>query len=244
MDKTVFVKFMVEEIVNWSNQNSGFLTLSIFFSTILLGWLSGIFKALRRKPKFQLSLNEGPTFLCTFPTGRKINGNEAHRTVITLYLTVKNVGSAPSTLSKVIVGYRNHLPEYAFRRFWLNQVPSLRDFGHTVGKNLRVYPFLIQASFLKIHVADAYLREGQETKGIAYFEQEESWGGALPRKRNNTVNVKVKIFDVYGKSHSKRFNIPIVSLEHARLFNPEFGNFLENLRNTDREKWNMEYGTI
>ena len=35
------------------NENQGVVTISVFFLTILLGWLSGVFKSLRRKSELK-----------------------------------------------------------------------------------------------------------------------------------------------------------------------------------------------
>jgi len=81
-------------------------------SPILFGWVSGIFRALRKKPKFEFSSLTGPTFSCTFETGRKHNGHLTHRTSIVLYLKLKNVGTAASSISKINVGYHNSTFRY------------------------------------------------------------------------------------------------------------------------------------
>lgn len=214
--------------------------LIIFCTTIFLGWASGILRALQRKPKFEFSLNQGPTFVCSFETERTHNNQKTHRTAIALYIKIKNVGSAPSSISKVQVGYHNYSFKYSFFWFWLNTVPALCDFGHTVGENLRVFPFLLQASAIGPYNTDTYLLEGKETNGVVYFEQEESFGSFFPRKDDNgLVKIKVAIWDAFGKKHSKIFKINSVELFRARKFNPEFGNFLEHLRSKDIEEWEV-----
>jgi hypothetical protein len=61
----------------WSNENQGVVTIAIFLVTIVLGWLSGIFAALRRKPKFKLTIITGPTFCCNFRVGKRYQGYES-----------------------------------------------------------------------------------------------------------------------------------------------------------------------
>ena len=58
----------------WFNDNQGVVSLSIFVATLVLGWVSGVFSALRRKLKFRLSLIAGPTFCYpSFVAGRQGN---------------------------------------------------------------------------------------------------------------------------------------------------------------------------
>lgn len=94
---------------DWSNQNQGVLAVVLFLVTLALGWVSGIFSALRRKPKFQISVIDGPTFCCTFMLGKRHGDYEVHRTGVALYLRIANVGSAPSSIDNISIGYHWHL---------------------------------------------------------------------------------------------------------------------------------------
>ena len=105
------------QLAKWLNDNQGVVGIAIFVATIGFGWLSGIFSALRRKPKFKVRLIEGPTFCCTYPTGNTHEGFDAHRTGIALYLTIANIGSASSSLENISVGYHWHLRPFTF--LWL-----------------------------------------------------------------------------------------------------------------------------
>lgn len=60
-----------EKIFKWVNDNQGVVSIVIFLITLFIGWVSGIFSALRRKPRFKLSLLDGPTFCCTYLIGKK-----------------------------------------------------------------------------------------------------------------------------------------------------------------------------
>ena len=162
-----------------------------------------------------------------------------HRTVIVIYLLVKNIGVAPSEVHKVQVGYHNYSFKYSFLWFWLKPVTALRDFGHTIGENLKIYPFLIQKSTLLPQENSNYLLSGQSNRGIVYFEQAESYGGFLPRVKNKKIKVKVKVFDAFNKCYSSIFWIPVVNLEYAKKFNPEFGQTLEKMGTNEIEEWNI-----
>ena len=202
-------------------------------------WASGIFSALRRKPKFRLNLIEGPTFCCTYQTGKVENGYDVHRTGIALYLMVANIGTAPSSIEKISVAY--HWNVYPFSKVWLrysigwfwlgNQTAALSDFCAAIGENLKVFPFLTQKnSLLPNRENDTYLEMGKSTNGVVYFEQSDSWGGSFPKSRNGKVQIKVAAVDVFGKKHTRKFEIPLVSLEYARTFNPSFGMTLAEIR--------------
>ncbi|WP_051953526.1 hypothetical protein [Methylocapsa aurea] len=215
----------------WSNDNQGVVSITIFAVTLALGWASGIFSALRRKPKFTLSLNDGPTFCCTYRIGKKHADFEVHRTGIALFLVVANVGSSASSIENISVGYHWHLRpltvqwlKYSVGWFWLtNQTVVLADFQVLIGENTKVFPFLIQKSFLHSVEPITYLEVGRSTAGVVYFEQTDSWGGGFPSVRAGRVRIKVRVQDVFGGYYTAKFTIPSVSIEEARKYNPAFG---------------------
>jgi hypothetical protein len=215
----------------WSNENQGVLSLGIFLTTLFIGWSSGIFRALQRKPRFILKLIDGPTFSCTFPTGKMRNGFPVHRTAIALYLDIANVGSSPSSICSIWVGYHWNLNPYSIQWlkycigwFWLHeQATILNDFQYKIGKNIKVFPFLIQANFLSPVTRNSYLEVGQSSNGVIYFEQEDSWGGCFPRVEKNSIKIKVAVFDAFNHRHCAKFRIPCVPLDEARKYNPSFG---------------------
>ena len=117
----------------WSNDNQGVVSLAIFLVTVAFGWASGIFSALRRRPKFCLGLIDGPTFCCTFTVGKEHQSQEVHRTGIALYLAVANIGTAASSIESVSVGYHWHIHPFSFQWlrysigwFWLETRFALR----------------------------------------------------------------------------------------------------------------------
>jgi hypothetical protein len=226
-----------EKVIKWINDNQGVVSVAIFLITITLGWASGIFSALRRRPKFKLSLFDGPTFCCTYPIGKKHGEFECHRTGIALYLVVANVGSSASSTESVAVGYHWGLRpfcvqwiRYSIGWFWLEtQSAALADFQVHIGENIKVYPFLTQKNFLMDAKHDTYLEVGHSTNGVAYFEQTDSWGGCFAISRNGRVRIKVSVCDVFGNKHTAKFSVPSVSLEDARKYNPAFGKTLAEL---------------
>jgi hypothetical protein len=219
----------------WTNENSGFLTLLLFIVTIIAGWSSGIFKALRNRPSFNIQALPGPTFACTFPTGRKHEGHDTHRTAFCLYLSVTNRGNSPTDLLSVELGYHNYTPRYSFLWLWLqHETVALDDFQVPIGDHVKVYPFLNQVNRLSRSMPDTYLGPGRKVIGVVYFEQPVAWGGWLPRVTDQHTRVKVRITDAHEKRHTKLVTIPFVSLEDARRYNPLFGATLEALHNARR----------
>lgn len=206
----------------------------LFLVTLLLGWVSGIFSALRLRPDFKIRLIPGPTFSCTFETGAQHDEHPVHRTGIALYLRIANVGSAPSSIESVAVGYRNAMRPswWPFRSGWVwltEQIAVIDDFQSKIGENIKFYPFLVQRSTISGEAANTYLKPGQSTNGVVYFEQCDSWGGFLPRTTTKGVRIKVKLTDVLERSHSAAFYIEALSMENARRYNPSFGKTLAEL---------------
>ena len=220
------------------NDNPGVLAVGLFVLTILLGWVSGIFKALRRKPDLKMWTLPGPTFACVFGAGGTHNGHDTHSTGIALYLRISNVGVSSTTITGVKVGYRqNMFPRniidflrYRTKWFYIDeQSVSMSDFQASIGENIKLYPFLFQKSAVSGESADTFLEPGSSTSGVVYFEQSESWGGYFPRSRNFRTKVKIVILDSLGKRYRHVTKIDRVTLADARKYNPDFGTTLAQL---------------
>lgn len=229
----------MQVVIDWTNQNSGFLTLILFAITLVLGWASGIFRALMHKPKFKIGLITGPSFLSSFSAGKEHKGAETHRTAAAIYLSVTNVGTAPAQIVSVRLGYHNYSFKYTFFWFWLNSTPAIGDFGHTIGENLRIFPFLFQKNYLMAHPASTYLQPGQETIGVVYFEQPESWGGFKPRAKNRRAQIKILVKDSLGNRYANTFTVDVVDLDYAKKFNSNFGNTLSLIEENPLEEWSQ-----
>ena len=214
------------------NDNQGVLTLSLFVLTLLFGWISGIFKTLRRKPDLKISTLLGPTFACVFGTGKKYNGYDTHCTSIALYLKISNVSMSPTTITHIKVEYRQNLfpkniVNLLLKRvkwFYIDQQSiAISDFQASIGENIKLYPFLFQKSAVSGESASTYLEPGRSTNGVAYFEQPECWGGYFPRSRNFRTKVKIVIVDSFGRRYRHVTTIDRVTLANAREYNPQFG---------------------
>ena len=220
------------------NANQGVLTFLIFSATVILGWASGIFSALRRRPKLSVDLIDGPTFSCTFLTGEQIEGKDVHRTGVALYLNIKNRGSAPTSITAVHVGY--HWPlhplsklwwKYRVGWFWLTeQSVALEDFQVSIGRSTKVFPFLTQINHLSAARPKTYLRIGEATNGVVYFEQEDSWGGCFPLSKGGYTQIRLRLSDAHGRQYTTKHKIPVVTLSEALKYNPRFGETRQESR--------------
>jgi hypothetical protein len=229
---------MLNSLIEWSNENSGFVSVLIFALTLFLGWISGIFGALRRKPEFKLRVIPGPTLCTTFATGQKYEGYDIHRTAISVYLGISNVGSAPASIENVSLAYHWHLSpfswnwlKYRIGWYWIEHpIITMDDFQYDFGDRVKIYPSLFQGSHLIGKDTDTYLNTGQSVNGVVYFEQTESWGGFFPTPNKGAAKIRIAVHDSFGKKHVQTFRIPIVSLDEARKYNPSFGGTFELMR--------------
>lgn len=232
-----FIDF-IEKCVIWMNLNQGLLSLILFLITMIFGWLSGIFSALRRKPKFKILSLPGPTYCCTYPTGSKHGEYDVHQTGIAIYLCIANIGSAPSSIHQIKIAYHWDIDpwsvqwlKYTIGWFWLeHQAVALTDFQVNIGEHIKVYPFLTQKNNLSPVTSSSFLEVGQSTNGVVYFEQRESWGGCFPKVKNKLVHLKIVVLDVFGGCHVQKIKVPSVTLAEARKYNPEFGTTLSALK--------------
>ncbi len=221
----------------WLNNNQGILALALFAISATYGWLSGIFSALQRKPQFRLRVIDGPTFVTVMNTNRQQNGYATHRTAISVYLQVTNIGSAPADIDSVSVGYHWSLRpfsklwlKYGLGWFWLEQqAVAITDFQAEIGTNIKYYPFLTQVSAVSGARSEIYLDVGRSTNGVVYFEQSESFGGCFPHSVLGKVRLSIRVTDSFGGKHMKRFWVPRLTLAEARKFNPTFGLTLSTL---------------
>ncbi len=111
-----------------------------------------------------------------------------HTTAFSLYLNISNIGSAPSSIQKIYIGYHWDLEpfsinwlKYKIGWFWLKHETVIsEDFRVDIGNdNVKIFPFLTQKNSLLPMQVDKFLNIGKAVNGIVYFEQPESWGRSI-----------------------------------------------------------------
>jgi hypothetical protein len=178
-------------------------------------------------------------------TGKKQDEYDAHITAFSLYLKITNIGSSPSNIDKVYLGYHWNIGVYNWNWIkyrigwaWLEKATIVKeDFTIDIdGDNRKVYPFLFQKSILLNYQTDTYLNIGQNAVGMIYFEQHESWGAASPLVEKESTNIKIKVFDSFGNAHSLVTKIPVVDIKEAREFNLHFGEIYPSIQASQANK--------
>ena len=228
---------MYKQIVDLLNDNPGVVSVSIFISTIVLAWFSGLFRVIRQKPKLKIQFLEGPTFVCVFGTKGEFQGYKTHGIGIALYLRISNVGVSPTAIAGIKVGYHwnAHLNLWSWIRYRLgwfyldDQIVALADFQASIGENTKIYPFLTQKGFASGSSAETYLEPGNFANGVVYFEQRESWGRCYPISHNRKTKIRIVISDTFKRTYQFTTEVTRVSLEEARKFNPKFGMTMREL---------------
>jgi hypothetical protein len=234
-------------ISNWLNANQGVVAVLLVMAGTLLKW--GYDKIFHRQ-KLVVRLIDLPSFCADIPTRLYDNGQQCYRTALSLYISITNRGKVPVDISKVQAEYRADALKWQHAKWWqpferfetkidrirwcyrfgkLHHVPALEAFFIPLNEEkIKTVSFLIQGNH---HLNDThkelYLQENQSEGGVVYFESGEYWGGYRPKNINNKAEIRVVVTDSAGGKHKCRFRVPLVSLDYARKFNPEFGNSLE-----------------
>ena len=243
----------MNEIINWLNQNQGVVTVIVFITTLIIAWLSGFFKFLRNRPKLKIEYIDGPNFCCKIKTDKSEGNEDGYRTAISIYLKISNLGSAPTSISKIKIKYKCNVLKWENLKLWKkfskyeykidrfksfyswelinHPTTSLEEFKYYLNdEKIKVYPFLIQHSYLIPFDIDLYLEQGKIETGVVYFESIEYWGGYEPKVINEKVQVKVLIFDTYNKKYKKILKIPFAEINEAKKYNASFGETFKQLK--------------
>ena len=238
------MKEKICDLITWTNQNSGFLGLLIFLTTLLIGWITGFFKFIRKQPKFKIRIIEQATFGCIIDLNRTYNNLPIHKTAVAVYMEVTNVGNAPASIGKIRLGYllSDLRPKWRTSRNWILETFAKSDFRVKFNDSdvIKGYPFLKQKNENFNNSTDNYLEVGKSVNGIVYFEAPESYGSWMPRlnKDLKSSDLKLEIKDSFGKKHTKRFTVNLVDPNHTLMINPYFGQtqyeyFIEKPLNDD-----------
>lgn len=224
------------ELIDWLNNNEGFLSLILFLASIIVGWMTGIFRTLVRKPKFRIRVIPKMTFGSSFLTGEKYtppgNGTyEVHRTAFVIYLEITNVGSAPSELGKIKIGYfiDDGKKTWLKKRIWISETSVLADFliPTADGQAIKI-PHLRQPDPFFDNKYNGFLEVGKSLTGASYFEQSDSWGNHYPRvNEHGLTNLKIKVNDAFGSMYFTKVNVPMKKLQELLRYNPAFGSSID-----------------
>lgn len=227
----------VQYIREWVEYNSGFLSVAIITISIIVGWLSGTFKAIRRKPKLSVNLNK-PSFYSIRCFEEYYQGISLFRPFFLLYLDIKNIGYSPTTITGNRLCFKVRVGKIRFKKICIKDVPVLGDVGHTIGENLRVFPFLIQKNTLMNNDSElSYLKEGGQANGMLYFESPKCWGDFVPYNKDGKTKIYLKVIHTMGKPVSKKFLVEEWLLSYAEKFNKNLGWTLETVEYSDIEEW-------
>jgi hypothetical protein len=237
---------LLNKIIKWTNDNSGFLSVVIFFLTLSIAWISGLFQLIRKRPRFRIEVIEHDTFGCIFDLNRTHNGFPVNKTSFAIYLRVTNVGNAPSTIGKIKLGYIKSdlnplwISSMLKNRNWIIETISKDDFNLMFENSDRgkTIPFLKQRNRDYVNSNDTYLQEGKSQNGMVYFEQLESYGNWVPRISNDgqKANVVIEVKDVYNRKHFGYFEVKMVTPTEAFRYNQYFGQTqIEYFKSEEKE---------
>lgn len=241
---------LLNEIKTWCNDNAGFVGVVIFILTILIGIVTGFFKAILNKPHLKIESIPGPNICTVVDCHKKFDNHDVMRTALSVYLRVKNTGFTSTSIIKVYIKYRTNMLKWENLKIWkpisylekyiesirifyrfskkIHQTTILDIFKSKLSEEKdKVYPLLFQHIDF-ISPSETFLERGQSTNGIVYFENEEYWGGYKPKIYQDEVKVIIIIQDTFNKLYKKRIKLPFLQLEEARKYNDKFGDtFLE-----------------
>ena len=123
----------ITKLIKWANENEGFLSIILFFATILLGWLSGLFNSLIKKPNLKIRFIDKVSFYSSYLTGEthEVEGYtyDLHKTGFVVYMSIANIGNMPTSIDKIYLGYfKNKKYKFWNEKVWLAQWHALESF--------------------------------------------------------------------------------------------------------------------
>lgn len=227
METQIIVSF-INDLIKWSNENSGFLSIILFWGTIGVGWISGIFALIRSKPKFKIDIIDQCTFYSTLIQEETHNGYSIHKTVFVIYCEITNIGYSGSDIGEIQLIYQRKDRRIFFhKKEYVKETICRSDFTYKFQETggLKVFPFLKQVNQLIPHQdVDTYLPVGKSKNGIVYLEGVRAFGNLYPIRNKDqiTAPIIIEVKDVYGKTYRKKLNIKHIEPEEALMYNPDF----------------------
>lgn len=223
----------IDLIKEWLNSNVGVLNLLLFLITLILGWFSGIFKAIRKRPRFKIRIIEKMTYGSFFQTGEQytpptLGTYDLHKTAFVLYLEITNTGTADSKIGKIHIGYYPDTDKGKWRekRNWIVESSIISNFAIPIADSEKALaiPHLKQKNEPDYSSLNTYLKVGDSINGVSYHEQNRCWGNFYPRvEKDGTVELLLKMKDAFGYTYKKKIFVPMKNVKDAMGFNPNFG---------------------
>jgi|SRR5690554_476850 len=135
---------IVEEIIDWTNINSGFLGLLLFILTLVISWVSELFKFIRKRPKFKIGIIEKATFGSIIDLDKTHHDLPVYKIVFAIYIEVINVGNVFSFIGKINLGYllSDMKSKWRTSRNWIIETISKSDFKIRFENSDKVKGFL------------------------------------------------------------------------------------------------------
>jgi len=215
---------VIEELIKWSNSNSGFLSLLLFIATLLIGWFSGIYSSLTSRSKIKVEVLKRPA-VCMVEKIDKTNS----RASFGIYLKIVNIGYSPVDIDSVFLSFQTQSKAWSDK---LSSTVCKSEFFEILdGNKLKVLPFLTQRIPGAVGDNSSYLNRGQQKVGIVYFESDPLINSELPfNNRESKIKVKLYLVDTLGKSYLKDGEVFLVQPQVLRKsICSEFGNTKKNL---------------
>ena len=229
---------ILHQFINFTNENSGFISVILFVLTIIIAWLSGVFKYFSNNPIFKIEiLNK-----CTF--GSSIEIKNLYKTAYVTYLQITNVGKASSTIKEINLGYlksgklnyleyillKSRFRKYLHKISWIDNIICKEKFSVVLPCNnyAITYPFLIQSNINNPIDNHKYLEVGKITSGIVYFEQENFETSPNPHSIDKACTIYIQIKDSFNNIFIERFEIDMIDYKEAIKYNPKFAQTLTN----------------
>lgn len=227
----------LETIVQWTNENSGFLSVILFFATLFYGWISGFFSSIIKKPKLKIRFIDKLLFFSTFDTGEKHIDNgkeyEIYKSAFVVYMSIANIGNMVTSIDKIYLSYYKNKRGFFKEKVWLAQWHTLEPFCLQISEDkvLMINSLLRRDNILDFSDRTS-LDPGKSILGATYFEQGPAWGNFRPLlNKDLTATIHIKIVDIYGNKFKFKTCLKEKSIDDARVLYEHFGKTGEVMYN-------------
>ena len=87
---------MLDDLIDFSNKQAGFLSLLIFVAgSVLIPLFLRLLHRKRNKPELKIEILDKATLCSSFTVDFDQNEQPIHRTAFLIYLEITNIGSSP-----------------------------------------------------------------------------------------------------------------------------------------------------